>query len=238
MSQGLHALDWTLRPAPRNRGRLPAPSQLEFAGASRLDDDLIDPMGPLVSFEEYLRREEASDHRNEFIGGRLYAMAGASDVHNTITTNLVALLRPLVRKQRCRVYSSDMKLQIDGVPGLPDGSGTVCYYPDVMVTCSNSDSGEKLIKKEPSLLIEVLSKSTELKDRTTKLDHYRTIPQLQQYWIVSQDTGRVQVWQQPEPGQWVATEYPRQEDAIALPFLGASIPVAEVYEDTALSSSA
>ncbi len=235
----LSARTWTLAPGPANRGKLPEPSPL-FRGhgiaALVVDDGLLDPGGPLVSYEDYLSREEGSDHRSEFIGGLLYAMAGATRVHNTLTTNLVALLRPLLRGRRCFVSQSDMMLQIDDIPDLPDRSGKACYFPDVMITCSERDAAEPLIMREPSFLVEVLSKSTAAKDRITKLDHYRRIPELLEYWIVSSDALSVQVWRRID-GRWASTEYTRAEDIMALPMLNHSVSLQRLYEDTGLVAS-
>ncbi len=223
---------WKLCPGDDDRGRLVPPKRLQMSETVTATND--ESAFPRLSAEnltisEYLEFEENSPIKHEYIGGRVYAMAGASDAHNAITTNLVALLRPIVRGKRCRVYSSDMKLRIDDLIDLPQDKRSAFYYPDVMVVCSKGDD-EKLFKRQPTILIEVLSASTEEKDRVAKLDHYKSIGTLQQYWLVSQDRWKVEVWQRSGLA-WGALEFVQENDLIALAGLDEVIRLKDLYED-------
>jgi Uma2 family endonuclease len=110
-----------------------------------------------MTFEDYLDFEDATALRHELMDGNVFAMSGASDVHNLICTNLMLLIAgPLLGK--CQVFQGGMKLKVDHA-NSSDG-----FYPDVMVSCSATDR-DKLFRKEPVLLIEVLSPSTARIDR-------------------------------------------------------------------------
>jgi Uma2 family endonuclease len=134
----------------------------------------------LLTIDEYLAFEKDSPVRHEYVGGELVAMAGASDRHNRVAGNIYALLWPALRGGPCRIYMSDMKMQI---------SDDQIFYPDVMVTCDPEDNGE-YIKKRPCLIIEVLSPSTASIDRREKLVAYRRIESLQAYIVLYQDQKR------------------------------------------------
>lgn len=218
---------WELCDADDDRARLVPPKRLGLREPPDLTSHEKDARGTSVSIAEYLRLERSSSIKHEYIGGRVYAMAGASDAHNAITTNLVALLHPIVRAKGCRIYSSDMKVRIDTLS--PEDEDAIFYYPDVMVVCAQGDD-EQYFKTQPSLLIEVWSESTEAKDRTTKLDHYRTIGTLVEYWMIAQDRRRIEVWRR-DGGVWSALEYKTENDVIHVGALGTEVLVKDVYEE-------
>ena len=120
-----------------------------------------------ISPEEYLDGEEISQIKHEYIRGEVYAMAGASDSHVTISVNLVILLGTHLRGTGCRVYVSDMKAQIE--------TANIFYYPDVMVSCDERDRALTNCKKYPCLIVEVLSKKTESFDRGDKFADYQEL---------------------------------------------------------------
>lgn len=125
-----------------------------------------------LSPEDYLEAEKSSPIKHEYHNGDVYAMAGASDEHVTIGINITSLLRGHLRGSDCRVYGSDMKVQIDAANHF--------YYPDVMVICDQKDREFRYFKKHPVLIIEILSESTEAKDRGKKFEHYRCLEKLQE----------------------------------------------------------
>ena len=114
-----------------------------------------------LSAEEYLETEKTREVKHEYIQGKIYEMAGASDSHVTISLNLAFLLKGFLRGKNCRVYILDMKVQIESL--------NIFYYPDLIVTCDSQDQEFSYYKKYPKLIIEVLSESTEAKDRGEKL---------------------------------------------------------------------
>src|SRR3989442_7944786 len=105
----------------------------------------------LILAEEYLEGERFSDVRHEYVGGYVYAMAGASDDHNRITVNIIGELRERLRGKRCEPFGADMKLKIPGSQAF--------YYPDVLVACDPADSA-KYFREHPAIVFEVLSPET------------------------------------------------------------------------------
>jgi Uma2 family endonuclease len=219
-----------------------------FPGADVRDDGDIADVQPLwpgiqsgrpkptfsysIDEQAYLDFEEKSDTKHEYVDGYVYAMAGASDAHNTIAGNLVALIRPLLRGTGCKGYFSDMRMAISGRKRATSKSGAY-YYPDYFITCSKTDlhPDAKTIKKEPRLVVEVLSPgSTASVDRTEKLDRYQRIPSLEQYWLVEQDHRRVVVYTSTDAG-WLMTEHTDDEVMLALPLPGLAIRLGDLYED-------
>ena len=132
-----------------------------------------------ISEEEYLRGERESAVRHEYINGLVYAMAGASDKHNTIAGNVFALLHANLPEE-CGVFMSDMKFRIE------TQGETIFYYPDVMVSCADDDR-DAYYREHPCLVIEVLSKSTKRQDRFEKFMAYKEVPSLQEYLILEQE---------------------------------------------------
>lgn len=132
-----------------------------------------------LSEEEYLHGEQESALRHEYINGVVYAMAGASDKHNTITGNAFALLHTSLPED-CEVFVSDMKLRVE-IQGE-----TIFYYPDVMVSCVDEDRAT-YYREQPCLIIEVLSRSTRRQDRFEKFMTYKDMPSVQEYMLLEQD---------------------------------------------------
>jgi len=152
-----------------------------------------------ISPEEYLKLEELSPVKHEYIRGEVYAMAGASDAHVTLGVNLVTLLRNHVRGSGCRVYMSDMKARIE--------SQNIYYYPDVMVTCDERDKAFPSFKRYPCLIVEVLSNGTEGFDRGDKFADYQELETLQEYVLISQKRQRVECFRRNAEGLWVLYSY-------------------------------
>ncbi|MGH7545394.1 MAG: Uma2 family endonuclease [Gemmatimonadota bacterium] len=177
-----------------------------------------------VSVGEYLRVEEASAVKHEYVAGRIFALAGATKRHNRIAVNLVTRLAAAAQGGRCRVYVSDVKLR---------ASEEVFYYPDVMVTCART-SEDPLIEDSPCLVVEVTSPSTEMIDRREKVLAYRQIASLQAYVIVHQDAPRVERHWRDESGSWRYVEL-AGEGRVAFPCPELELSLGEIYEGTAPS---
>ncbi|MFB2924002.1 MULTISPECIES: Uma2 family endonuclease [Aerosakkonema] len=181
-----------------------------------------------ISPEEYLAGEELSPIKHEYIEGQVYGMAGASDVHVTITVNLTALLRNHIRGRGCRVYASDMKARID--------TANTFYYPDVMVTCDERDRAFSSFKKYPSLIVEVLSTKTEAFDRGDKFADYQELETLQEYVLIGQKRQRVEVFRRNAEGLWVLHTY-TQGSEIYLASVDFRISIDALYEDVEFSEN-
>ena len=176
-----------------------------------------------VSPEIYLEGEKISPIKHEYRQGEIYAMAGASKAHVTITGNLFTLLRNHVRGTGCRAYVADMKVRIE--------TANIFYYPDVAVTCDEQDrtSSEDFICY-PSLIIEVLSSTTQGFYRGDKFADYRTIETLQEYVLINQERQSVECFRRNSEGLWVLYPYSQGEE-IYLASVDFSCPIAALYED-------
>ena len=179
---------------------------------------------PDLTYSEYLAYEQASYKKHEFINGQAYAMAGASEDHNVISSNLVALIRPHLRGKPCRVFSSDMKLTIAS-------ANNATYYPDVMVVCDRTDS-DPYVKQKPCLLIEVLSPSTAMLDRREKLFNYQKLASLQEYVLVPQSEIKVELYRR-DPEGWLVQSL-SMGDSLQLQSIDLAIALSDIYEDVEL----
>ncbi len=145
-----------------------------------------------VSVEDYLRLEETSPVKHEYVAGDIYALAGASRRHNRIAGNVFAALLAASRGGPCRVSISDVKLR---------ATGEVYYYPDVMVACGEEPE-EPNLEQDPCLLVEVVSPSTAPVDLREKLLVYKHIASLRAYLIVHQDRRGVERHWRDDDGTW------------------------------------
>lgn len=183
---------------------------------------IINPSDQRISHEDYLEGEKISPIRHEYIRGEVYAMVGGSDAHDTISGNLIALFKNHLRGQGCRVYTGNMKIYIK--------TADVYYYPDVMVTCDSRDRNNGYFKQYPSLIIEVLSPSTEAFNRGDKFADYRQIETLQEYVLISQNKINIECFRRNSDGRWELFTYQPQE-TLQLESINFSCSVSEIYED-------
>jgi Uma2 family endonuclease len=177
-----------------------------------------------MTFEEYLEFEERAESKHEFVDGFVFAMAGTSNNHNLLTTNLVAQLRPMARNLSCRVYANDMKLQVS------EGD---FYYPDVFVVC-DPDNLTSNIKSNACFIIEILSNSTAEVDRGEKWQNYRKLSSLQTYILISQQRKFIEVYGHMTDGSW-RYEVLEDEGKLELLCINASLTLDEIYEDVDFS---
>ena len=145
---------------------------------------------------EFLAWDQTQTVKHEFVQGEVFAMAGGEDRNYTVAGNLYIALRQHLRGGPCRVYGSDVKLQVEAAD---------CYfYPDLMVTCSAVDAADRLIKREPVLVVEVLSPSTAAYDRGDKFAGYRMLPSLREYLLIDVASQRCDLFRkQAADGLWV-----------------------------------
>ena len=178
-----------------------------------------------LSTEEYLAAEQDSPIKHEYIQGQVYAMAGASDAHVTVSLNLATLLRNHLRGTGCRVYMADMKAQIE--------SANVFYYPDVMVTCDARDKNFTYFKRYPCLILKVLSPTTEAFDRGNKFADYRRLETLQEYVLINPETMSVECFRRNSEGFRVLYPYGEGEE-VRLASVNFAVAIANLYEDVPL----
>ena len=154
-----------------------------------------------LSEQDYLKGEETSQIRHEYVAGEVFAMAGGSKAHNLISLNVAMLLRNGLHGNGCQTFMSDMRVRI--------ASQSSYYYPDVVVTCAPSDLARDAPKdhiESPSLIVEVLSPRTEAIDRREKMLAYRHIDSLREYVLIDQERRWIEVYRRAGSG-WVADLY-------------------------------
>ncbi len=173
-----------------------------------------------LTVEDYLAGEEVADVRHEYIGGYAYAMVGSTVGHNIISGNVFRELGIHLKGKPCQPFMADMKVKIDNK----------FYYPDVLVDCSKYINPKNVYTKEPVLIVEVLSNSTRTMDITTKFADYKTIPSLQEYVLIEQDSFNVQVYRRSE--DWHSQTY-LQGEAVYFESFDLALPMAEIYHGLA-----
>ena len=168
--------------------------------------------------EDYLSCEQHSFIKHEYINGAVYAMAGASEIHNLLAGNIFFHLFRHLRGSPCKVFMSDMKVQIKT-------ASTECfYYPDIVVSCDTTDNHE-YYKVKPVVIVEVLSDSTSRTDRGEKFYNYRQLNSLQEYLLVEQNQRYVEVY--ARANQWQVMASP---EIVTLKALDLTLSLDEVYE--------
>lgn len=172
----------------------------------------------VTSPEEYLDGEQYSDVRHEYVGGRLYAMVGASEAHNRVALNLASLLNAHLRAGPCRAFMADVKVNV----------GSAFYYPDVFVTRAPGDA-HPLYKTQPVLVAEVLSPSTLERDTLAKRAAYQSLDSLKEYVLVAQDKMDVRIYRRSAEG-W-DLESCSAGDVVALDSVGLHFPIETLYVD-------
>ncbi|MCX7784403.1 MAG: Uma2 family endonuclease [Meiothermus sp.] len=188
---------------------------------------MVKPALKPVSVAEYLETEPNSSVRREYVGGQVYAMAGASQRHSRICGNVFALCWQMARGKNCRVHQEGMRLFI----GQSEQSDTekAIYYPDVMVVCGKPVAND-YYETEPCILVEVLSPTTSAIDLREKKLEYTRLPSLQTYLMVDQDSLLVRhAWRDAE-GRWQEQDL-AGDGVIALPCLGGQITLPQIYQD-------
>lgn len=178
-----------------------------------------------VSIQEYLDGEERSEVRHEYVQGRVYAMSGATDLHSQIVSNLVALLRPIVRGSTCRVFSQGLKVRIDVAAAF--------YYPDVFVACDPRDAESRRYKSFPKLVVEVLSPSTAAYDLGEKFRNHQRLESLEEYVVIDSERFLVNVYRREPDGRF-RIEFVEPGGVLELQSIGAQLPAELVYEDVVL----
>ena len=172
-----------------------------------------------MSIEEYLEYDNSSPIRHEYVAGELYAMSGATARHNMISGNIGAKLHAIAGDGPCRIFMSDMRLEV---------AHEKYYYPDVMVVCDQINDLDFIVR-DACAVVEVTSPQTARVDRSEKLDAYRNVPGLLAYLIVDHRRRRVdRYWRESRQHEW------RHEELVAdgrvtVPRLDAELTLAEIY---------
>ena len=183
-------------------------------------------MSPLVqrlafTYNDYLEWEQRQPQRHEYVRGEVFAMAGTTDRHNEISGNFYTLLRQHLRGTPCRAFMADVKVRVE----VADCG----FYPDVQVTCAESDRADRLVKHSPVLVVEVLSDSTAAFDLGDKFAAYQQLDSLREYVLVDQERVRVQIYRRRDGQWWVDNMGPGER--LRLDSVELDCPVEALYED-------
>ncbi len=184
----------------------------------------VQEINPYLTPEAYLEQERQAETKSEYFAGQVFAMAGASGAHNIIVANAIIELGPQLKRRPCITYASDMRVKVSD-------SG-LYTYPDVSVVCGKPlfDDKQKDTLLNPTVLIEVLSDSTEAYDRGKKFAHYRMLDSLTEYLLIAQDHVAVDRFVRQADGRWLLTAYRGLDSVIVIDAIACELPLAEVYD--------
>jgi Uma2 family endonuclease len=178
------------------------------------------------TLREYYRLERQSEQRHEYFEGEIFAMAGGTEEHSIVVMNLIGELRQRLKGKPCGPRDPNMRLKVKVT--------RLCTYPDVSVYCGDTefDTEDEIADTatNPTLITEVLSKSTEGYDRGFKFENYRQIESLRTYVLVAQDTPLAETYERQADGSWHYTEFKGLDAVVRLPTIGVELPLREVYD--------
>jgi len=184
-----------------------------------------------VSIEEYLALERRSETKSEYLSGKISGMTGASRSHNRVVLNLGIALDEQLKNRGCEIFVSEMRVWVP--------SANLFTYPDVVVSCGNpqfTDEGADTLLN-PTLIIEVLSPSTESYDRGRKFASYRTLPSFVEYLLLAQDRVCAERFVRQQNGDWLLTAVNHLEDVLDLPSIGCALAMRDAYDRVTLPGS-
>lgn len=181
--------------------------------------------------EQYLALEREAEYRSEYINGQIYAMSGASREHSLIIFSMARELGAQLRDRPCEAYVADMRVKVS-----PTGMYT---YPDVAIVCKEPafEEGNVGTLLNPTVIIEVLSPSTEAYDRGDKFAHYRKLDSLTDYVLVSQSTARAEhyIRHNEGSGQWLLTEISGLDGVLRLASIDCEVALKDIYDKVDLA---
>jgi len=178
-----------------------------------------------ISIEEYLEMENAALEKHEYYKGEVFAMSGAKLPHIKITGNLFSELKNKLKGKKCQPYGNDLRIHIP--------SNTLFTYPDISVICGevitrNNDEYNAL---NPTVIIEVLSKSTKNYDRGEKFKLYRDIKTLKEYILIDSESLHIEVFRLNEKNHWELEEYNDVNGSVEIKAINENILIADIYEN-------
>lgn len=175
---------------------------------------------PPVTPEEYLVRERAAECKTEYHGGELVVMTGASGAHLRIARGTVLALGLQLEGGPCEMFFSDCMVNL---------AEDWFVYPDIVVACGGADLRDNRLLMNPTLVVEVLSPSTERKDRGEKGDAYRAVPTMREYLLLAQNRVRAELYRRQPDGRWECTVLQSLDDVLTLASIGCELRLADAY---------
>ena len=185
------------------------------------------PDGEYLTPQDYLDWEEKQSIKYEYIDGEVFAMTGETIPHNDLAVNLTTALKNHLRGKGCKVSMADAKVGVSERGPF--------HYPDVMVTCDERDRRAMRVIYYPCLTVEVLSPSTEAKDRGKKFQNYRRISTLKEYVMISSEQKVIECFRLNEKGVLELYTY-SEGDEVELKSVDFRCPIELVYEDVILEA--
>lgn len=184
---------------------------------------------PVFDAQAYLAWEAEQSTKHEYHDGEVFAMAGASDAHVTVAGNVYMALRNHLRGSPCSVFISDMKLRVE--------EDNAFFYPDVFVTCADSDRGQSHSKSAPVLVVEVLSPATSAYDRGAKFAAYRKLPTLREYALIDPERLSLDLFRREgDSKRWVL--HPIEAGGhVEWASVGLQVPLEALYEDVPMTTT-
>ncbi len=183
------------------------------------------PAKKLITPEEYLEQESLSEEKHEYFDGEIFMMSGGTISHNTIAVNLVRETSLNLKKKPCRVFNSDMRLNV--------AENGLFTYPDAYIVCGEpqfyEDRDDTLTNAV--VIFEVLSPSTHQYDRTGKFELYRAMPTFKEYVLIDSERIYIEHYILQPDGSWTMMVYDKLEDEIKLKAVDCAIPLSEMYLD-------
>ncbi|MEL6135584.1 MAG: Uma2 family endonuclease [Bacteroidota bacterium] len=178
---------------------------------------------------EYFEISSGAEYRLEYEEGQILNMGNTSDAHSELMINTASSLKQAVRGKGCKVYAETVSLEV--------AEGKKYYLPDVMLTCDARDHADRLMKRYPSLVAEVVSPSSTLRDREEKFAAYLKLSTIKYYLLIAQDQVRIEVFGKGTDKAWEFQYYEKMSEIIPLPHIGIELKVADIYEDVTLMNS-
>jgi len=178
----------------------------------------------LLTPEQYLEIERQAGFKSEFYRGEMFAMAGAGWNHNLLVANAISHLRAQLGSRLCYLTPSDLRVHV---------TATGLYtYPDVTVVCGEPQFGDhhRDTLLNPTMLVEVLSPSTEAYDRGRKFENYRSIPSLQHYLLLASDRAHADLFTKRPDGHWILDSAGGAEETVELTAFGYRLRLSDLYE--------
>jgi Uma2 family endonuclease len=181
-----------------------------------------------VSPEDYLVMERASAEKHEYFKGEVFAMSGASIPHNDIAYNINRIVIPLLKGKSCKIYGSDLRIHIP--------VNTLYTYPDFSIVCGKPETTDIFTDNvtNPSVLIEILSKSTKDYDRGSKFMLYRSITSLREYITIDSLSVSVEIYTRQEDNSWRLNEFKLLTDRFVISTIGLTLQLKDIYEDVSI----
>lgn len=178
-----------------------------------------------VSPEQYLEMERVSEEKHEYYKGEVYAMGGTSNPHNDIAYNINRLIAPFLHGKGCKLYGSDFRIHIPEIP--------LFTYPDFSIVCGKVITPEIYTDNltNPTIIIEILSKSTKDYDRGTKFGFYRSIKTLQEYILIDSLSVLVEIYTRQENNSWILKEFKQLSDSFSILNFKLTLYLKDIYDD-------